>query len=94
MSKADFIKNVAKKGNITVAEAKRHVELVFETIEAGLKSAKSNGTYQIGTFGTFRISKRGARMGRNPKTGESIRIKASRSLRFKPAAQLKEAAGC
>ncbi|HLY04535.1 MAG TPA: HU family DNA-binding protein [Rhizomicrobium sp.] len=95
MSKADFIKNVAKKGNITVAEAKRHVELVFGTIEAGLKSAKSNGgTYQIGTLGTFRISRRGARMGRNPKTGESIRIKASRSLRFKPAAQLKEAAGC
>jgi DNA-binding protein HU-beta len=95
MSKADFIKNVAKKGNITVAEAKRHVELVFDTVEAGLKSAKSNGgAYQIGTFGTFRISKRGARMGRNPKTGEAIKIKASRSLRFKPAAQLKDAAGC
>ena len=95
MSKADFIKNVAKKGNITAAEAKRHVELIFDTIEAGLKSAKGNGgAYQIGTFGTFRISKRGARMGRNPKTGEAIKIRASRSLRFKPAAQLKEAAGC
>jgi len=95
MSKADFIKTVAKKGNITAAEAKRHVELVFDTIEAGLKSAKGNGgTFQIGTFGTFRISKRGARMGRNPKTGAAIKIKASKSLRFKPAAQLKEAAGC
>ena len=95
MSKAGFIKNVAKKGNITVAEAKRHVELVFDTIETGLKSAKSNGgAYQIGTFGTFRISKRGARMGRNPKTGDAIKIKASKSLRFRPAAQLKDAAGC
>ena len=95
MSKADFIKNVAKKGNISVAEAKRNVELIFDTIGAGLKSAKSNGgAYQIGTFGTFRISKRGARVGRNPKTGEAIKIKPSKSLRFKPAAQLKEAAGC
>jgi len=94
MSKAEFIEAVAKKGNITKADAKRYVELVFESIEAGLKSAKNGGKYQIGTFGTFHVSKRGARMGRNPKTGEAIKIKASKSLRFKPAAQLKEAAGC
>ncbi|MGH6877014.1 MAG: HU family DNA-binding protein [Rhizomicrobium sp.] len=94
MSKANFVKAVARKGNITKADAKRYVELVFESIASGLKGAKNGGKYQIGTFGTFHVSKRGARMGRNPKTGETIRIKASKSLRFKPASQLKDAAGC
>lgn len=94
MSKADFVEAVAKKGNISKADAKRAVELVFGTIEAGLKSAKGGGKFQIGTFGTFTVSKRAARIGRNPRTGEAIKVKASRSLRFKPSGQLKDAAGC
>lgn len=94
MSKADFIDAVAKKGDVSKADAKRFVELVFETIESGLKGVKSGGKFQIGTFGTFVTSKRAARQGRNPRTGEPIKIKASKSLRFKPAAQLKKAAGC
>ncbi len=93
MSKADFVEQVAENGDISVAEAKRTVELVFSTIEAGLKKAKKDGKYTIGTFGVFTISKRAARMGRNPQTGEAIKIKASKSLRFKPSAQLKRAAG-
>jgi DNA-binding protein HU-beta len=94
MSKADFIESVAKHGKVSKADAKRAVELVFEAIETGLKGAKSGGKFQIGTFGTFVTSKRAARMGRNPRTGEAIKIKASKSLRFKPSAQLKKAAGC
>lgn len=94
MSKAEFIEGVAEAGGMSKAEAKRAVELVFDQIEAGLKKAKKDGKYTIGTFGTFAISKRKARMGRNPQTGEAIKIKASKSLRFKPAAQLKKAAGC
>ncbi len=94
MSKADFIDGVAKRGNLSKAEAKRTVELVFEEIEAGLKKSKKDGKYTIGTFGTFAVSKRKARMGRNPQTGEAIKIKASKSLRFKPSSQLKRAAGC
>jgi DNA-binding protein HU-beta len=94
MSKADFVAAVAKKGNITKADAKRAIELVFGTIEAGLKSAKNGGKFPIGTFGTFIVTKRSARMARNPRTGETIRVKASRSLRFKPSGQLKDAAGC
>jgi DNA-binding protein HU-beta len=94
MSKADFVEAVAKQGNVTKAEAKRAVELVFETIEQGLKACKNGGKFQIGTFGTFRVAKRGARMGRNPRTGEPIKIKASKSLRFKPSSQLKTSAGC
>ncbi len=94
MSKADFIEQVAKKGKLSKAEAKRAVELVFGEIENGLKSSKKSGKYTIGTLGTFKISKRAARMGRNPRTGEAIKIKASKSLRFKPSMSLKKAAGC
>ena len=94
MSKADFVEAVAKKGNLTKAEAKRAIELVFGTIEGALKTVKAGGKLQIGTFGTFTITRRGARMARNPKTGEAIKVKASRSLRFKPSGQLKDAAGC
>ncbi len=94
MSKAEFIERVAKKGKMNKAEAKRTVDLVFGEIEAGLKSAKKTGRYTIGTLGTFAVSKRSARMGRNPRTGEAIKIKASKSLRFKPSMSLKKAAGC
>ncbi len=94
MSKADFIANVAKAGDMSNAEAKRVVELVFGEVEAGLKRSRKDGKYTIGTFGTFAISKRGARKGRNPRTGEEIKIKASKSLRFRPSSNLKGAAGC
>lgn len=94
MSKSAFIEQVAKSGKLSKSEAKRMVELVFGEVEAGLKSAKKNGKYTIGTFGTFSVSKRAARKGRNPRTGEPIKIKASRTLRFKPASNLKKAAGC
>ena len=94
MSKGDFVQAVAEIGEISSADAKRAVELVFSAIEAGLEGSKKDGKFSIGTFGTFAVSKRSARMGRNPQTGEPIKIKASKSLRFKPAANLKRAAGC
>jgi len=94
MSKADFIERVADAGDLSKAEAKRAVELVFGQIEASLKASKKEGKYTIGTFGTFSVSKRKARMGRNPRTGEAIKIKASKTLRFRPSSQLKESAGC
>ena len=92
MSKAAFIELVAKKGGLSKADAKRSVDLVFGSIEAGLKAGKDKG-YTIGGFGTFKVGKRAARKGRNPRTGEAIKIKASKTLRFKPAAALKKAAG-
>jgi DNA-binding protein HU-beta len=94
MSKSDFIQTVAKQGKVSKADAKRAVELVFKAIEQGLKGVKNGGRLQIGTFGTFATSKRGPRMGRNPRTGEAIKIKASKSLRFRPSSHLKKAAGC
>ena len=94
MSKAEFIANIAATGDMSNAEAKRVVELVFGEIEKGLKRSRKEGKFQIGTLGTFTITKRPARKGRNPRTGEEIKIKASKSLRFRPASNLKAAAGC
>ncbi len=94
MSKSDFIESIAERADVSKAEAKRWVELVFEEVEEGLKKAKKEGKFTIGTFGTFSVTKRPARKGRNPRTGEEIKIKASRTLRFKPATNLKRAAGC
>jgi DNA-binding protein HU-beta len=94
MSKADFIEAVAKRGNVSKTDAKRAIEMVFDAIGNGLKSVRNGGKLRIGTFGTFIVTKRAARTGRNPRTGESIKIKASKSLRFRPSSHLKEAAGC
>jgi len=94
MSKAAFIETVAKQGRVSKAEAKRAVDLVFDGIEASLKGSRARGKLQIGTLGTFTISKRSARMARNPATGEAIKVKASKSLRFRASLQLKRAAGC
>ena len=93
MSRAAFIENVARKGNMSKAEAKRTVDLVLGEVEAGLKKSKKEGRYTIGNFGTFTITRRPARKGRNPQTGEVIWIKASKVLKFRPAAALKRAAG-
>ena len=95
MSKATFVDQIAEKGSMSRAEAKRTVDLVLAEIESSLKTAKTNGgKVTIGTLGTFSIVKRPARMGRNPQTGEPIRIKASKKLRFRPSMNLKRAAGC
>ena len=94
MSKAEFCERVADAGGMSKAEATRMVELVFGEIENGLKASRRDGRYTIGTFGTFTVTKRKARKGRNPRTGEEIKIKASKSLRFRPASNLRTAAGC
>jgi len=95
MSKTAFIEQIADKGKMSKAEAKRTVDLVLGEIETSLKKAKKNGgKVSIGSLGIFTIAKRAARMGRNPQTGEAIKIKAAKKLRFRPAMNLKRAAGC
>lgn len=93
MSKADFIARIARKGRLSKAEAKRAVELVFGEVAAGIKEVRNGGKFAIGTFGTFSVTKRGPREGRNPRTGEPIRIRPSKSVRFRPSQLLKKAAG-
>ena len=91
MSKTAFVEQIAAKGKVSKAEAKRMMELVLGEIETSLKRAKKNGgKVTIGTLGTFTVAKRAARMGRNPQTGEAIKIKASRTIGFKPGKQFKD----
>jgi DNA-binding protein HU-beta len=94
MKQSELIERVAKKGKTTKAEARRMVDLVMGQLETGVKGVRSNGSVTIPRIGTFRITKRSGRMGRNPRTGEPLRIKASKSLRLRPSANLRKAAGC
>ncbi len=94
MKQSELIEQVAKKGKMTKAEARRMVDLVMGQLETGVKGVRSNGSVTIPRIGTFRITKRSGRMGRNPRTGEPLRIKASKSLRLRPSANLRKVAGC
>lgn len=70
----------------TATAAREALGDVLGTISASLKK---NGKVQLVGFGTFNVTKRAARAGINPKTGAAIKIKASKSVRFKPGAALK-----
>lgn len=85
MNQAELIAQIAKREKLSAREAKDAVQAVLNALQAVLAKGNSVRT----TLGTFSISKRGARVGRNPRTGEAVSIKASRSVRFKPSSQLK-----
>ncbi|MDB4673624.1 HU family DNA-binding protein [Verrucomicrobiales bacterium] len=88
MNKAELIEAIQKNlgGETSKREATEALAAVLEAISKGVKKDK---LVQIIGFGTFKVSKRAARTGRNPKTGESMKIKASKSVRFSPSANLK-----
>jgi DNA-binding protein HU-beta len=87
MTKADLIDALANKLGMGKTEAERAVNIVLDDIINALKQGER---VNISGFGTFSVSARQARTGRNPKTGESIAISASRSAKFKPGKQLKD----
>jgi nucleoid DNA-binding protein len=91
MNKAELIEEVQKAlgKETSKAAAERAVEAVMDGIKKGVKKDKS---VQLIGFGTFTVAKRAARQGVNPKTGEKIKIKASKTVKFKPGAQLKDMA--
>ena len=91
MKQSELIERVAMKGRMTKAEARRMVDLVMGTLETGVQEVRNNGSVTIPRVGTFRITNRSARMGRNPRTGEPIQIKASNVPGFKAGKALKEA---
>ena len=73
---------------MTKADARRMVALIMGELEKGVKEVRSNGSVTIPRLGTFRITSRAARMGRNPRTGEPTHISAARacgSVRRQPA---------
>ena len=87
MTKADLIESVAAKLDLPKGQAERAVNLVFEDI---VKALRNGDKINISGFGTFAVSDRKARTGRNPKTGESIDIPASKSAKFKAGKSLKD----
>jgi DNA-binding protein HU-beta len=88
MTKAELIDSLAMKLDLPKGQAERAVNLIFDDIVAALKNAQK---VNVSGFGTFQVSERKARQGRNPKTGETIEIAASKSAKFKPGKQLKDA---
>jgi DNA-binding protein HU-beta len=88
MSKADIVEKIAKDAGISKAASERAVNAFIEAVTNSLKKGQS---VTLVGFGTFSVGKRAARKGRNPKTGEEIKIKAKKVARFRPGAALREA---
>ena len=88
MTKAELIEQMAKDAGITKAAASEVLNSFIEGVTKALK--KKDGKVTLVGFGTFQKVKRKARKGRNPQTGESIKIKASKSVKFKPGKKLKD----
>jgi DNA-binding protein HU-beta len=90
MNKTELIAAVAEKTGLTKKDAERVVNATFETVTASL--AKGDRV-QLSGFGIFEVKERGARVGRNPHTKETIEIPASRTPAFKASKALKDIVG-
>ncbi len=88
MSKKDLIDAVAKEADLTKDKAGVAVEAVLAHIKATMAKGEE---VRIPDFGTFKVAKRAAREGRNPATGKTIQIPASRVPKFTPSKGLKDA---
>lgn len=90
MRKQDLVKSVAGKTNMPERQVDTIVQATFDAIRDSLADGEE---VTITGFGSFRISERGAREGRNPQTGERITIPSRKSPSFRPGTQLKRAVG-
>ena len=89
MTKAELIEKVAKEAKITKSQANDALKGFVESIKSGLK--KDGARITLTGFGTFSTIKRKARTGRNPRTGQEIKIPASRAPKFSPGKAFKAA---
>jgi DNA-binding protein HU-beta len=85
MNKAELVAKLAEDAGITKTQANATLD---SFVEAVTKTLKGNGKVTLVGFGTFSVSKRAARTGRNPQTGEVIKIKAKKVARFKAGKEL------
>ncbi len=88
MNKAELIEKVAASLKTSKAEASKTVSAVFDTITKTLKKGQK---ITIAGFGTFSVVKQKARKGKNPRTGETIKIRARKAPKFKAGKALKDA---
>lgn len=88
MNKSDLVDAIAKSADISKAAAGRALDATVESIK---KALKKGDTVSLVGFGTFKVGKRAARNGRNPRTGETIKIKAAKVPKFTAGKGLKDA---
>src|SRR5688500_2657100 len=88
VNKSELIEHIAKQADISKAAATRALEALIGAVKSTLKTS---GNVSIIGFGTFAVSKRAARSGRNPRTGAAIKIKAAKVPKFRPGKALKDA---
>jgi DNA-binding protein HU-beta len=89
MTKTELVEKMAKDAGITKVAAGTALDSFIDGVTKALK--KKDGKVTLVGFGTFQKVRRKARKGRNPQTGEAIKIKASKTVRFKAGKKLKDA---
>ena len=88
MNKSELVDFIAGEAEISKAAAGRALDAVTTAVK---KTLKKGGTVTLVGFGTFSVGKRAARVGRNPRTGAEIKIKAAKVPKFRPGKALKDA---
>jgi DNA-binding protein HU-beta len=88
MNKTDLIEGMAEEAGISKAAAKKALESFLGNVE---KSLKNGDRISLVGFGSFSVSKRAAREGRNPQTGKTIKIAAKKVVKFKAGSDLQKA---
>ena len=88
MNKPELIEHIAGSADTSKAAASRGLESMIDGVK---KTLKKGGSVSLVGFGTFAVTKRAARTGRNPRTGTAIKIKAAKVPKFRPGKGLKDA---
>ena len=88
MNKTELVAAIAEKAELSKADSEKALKAFIETVEG---ARKKGDKVQLVGFGTFEVSKRAARKGHNPRTGETLKIKASKTPKFKAGKAFKDA---
>ena len=88
MNKTELVEHISKSADISKVASSRALDALIGAVKTTLHK---NGTVTLVGFGTFSVGKRAARTGRNPRTGETIKIDAAKVPKFKPGKALKDA---
>lgn len=87
MNKVELVASMAEKAELTKVDAEKALKAFIDVVT---EEMKNGGKVQLVGFGTFEVSERAARTGRNPQTGETIEIKSSKAPKFKAGKALKD----
>lgn len=88
MNKSELVAAVSESSGLSKGDAAKAVDAIFESITGALKNGED---VKLIGFGSFDVAERAAREGKNPRTGETIKISAAKQVKFKPGSQLKDA---